>query len=736
MVIPVPAALPRDSTVQYDVLSSGLVSFLGALSGALPPERRAPRRVVVTASVPDDAPAGRGTVAEVRFSIGGVPRAVVPIEIDVPQVHRVSLRFGQILVGARRGTRVRLSYSIQNGGNGRDSLGVIVEASRDWRHSVEPGNHPLEAQAVAAGVVTLAIPPSSSTGAFRVGLVAVGREGEQARAEMTVEVVDPAGGPRGVEPRVVAGVAGVADDTGSAGPVLGAELDGPVAPGVTASGRAVVPLTSGDVDVRALSRVGYFRGTSYLTLTGADWRATGGTTGESFSDITGVDLWGYGASGAWTGPQWGVLGIGAVPASSRVDSGGGRLLGARIATRLAPGWVLGATASDLEDRLAPGRRLTALGIGATTPDVRGFTLSSEVAGRRYGGGEGLGWLAQVDRLTGLDNLRIRYADAPGGSAAFARAERQFTAEGARQVRPNLWVGGAYWFGDDRSDTFSELESQGWSLTPRLAVNPLTTADLELRHSAFDAVNGAGAFGSSETVVRAGLMSRRGRFHGSATLSLGTISRHATVSGVPREATAGRQAGRLLVGMVSPRGLVEAYVSAEHTGEGVGALPRQYVLGLRADRVALTPERVGPLVRAELTHHGWFGDRPAATVARLGVDVPLPADFVLTLDTERNPFAWSSGAGVPWITAIKLERAFRLSLSQLRPASGGVVYRDLNANGVRDGDEPGLPGVVVRRAGESAVTDEDGKFRFFAATPAVPGIDETSLPFGTVRGGGG
>ncbi|MGH7645662.1 MAG: hypothetical protein ACREMR_08755, partial [Gemmatimonadales bacterium] len=680
-------------------------------------------------------PAGRATVAEVRFSVGGVPRVIVPIELDIAQVHRASLWFGQQLVGARRGARVALWYSVQNGGNGLDSLRLAVEAPRGWRATLEPAGHVLEARAGGEGVVTLAVPPSSSTGMFRVGLVALGSGGARGRAEATVEVVDPTTDPRGTGPRVVAGVAGVVGDTGVAGPVFGADLSGPVAPGVMASGRALVQATSGDVDARALSRVGYFRGTSYLTLAGAGWRATGGTTGESFSDITGVDLWGYGGSGSWTGERWGVSAIGAVPASTEADSGGGRLLGARVTARLEPGWIIGATATDLEDRQAPGRRLTALGLGAVTPEVRGFTLTSELAQRDYGTGDGLGWLAQLDRRTALDNVRLRYALAPGGTAAFARARSQLGAEANRRVRPDLWLGGAYWAADDENGAFSDLSSSGWSLGPRYAVNPVTTVELEVRHSAFDAGGSAGAFGGSETLLRGGLMTRRGRVHGSATLRVGTLSRRATVSGTRTEATAGRQSGQVLGGVVSERGLLEAYVSLERTGLGVGALPRQYVLGLRADRVTLTPGRNGPLFLAELARYGWFGDRPAANLVRVGAQLPIAAQFLLTLDTERNPFVSATGAGVPWITAIKLERAFVVPFSRLRPTVRGVVYRDLNGNGVRDASEPALPGVVVRRAGESAVTDDDGRFRFFAAAQAPPQIDETSLPFGVVRGPG-
>src|SRR6185369_10022867 len=42
---------------------------------------------------------------------------------------------------------------------------------------------------------------------------------------------------------------------------------------------------------------------------------------------------------------------------------------------------------------------------------------------------------------------------------------------------------------------------------------------------------------------------------------------------------------------------------------------------------------------------------------------------------------------------------------------GLVYEDLNANGMRDPNEHGLSGVIVRRGDEYTTTEDDGTFKF-------------------------
>src|SRR2546430_6489908 len=59
--------------------------------------------------------------------------------------------------------------------------------------------------------------------------------------------------------------------------------------------------------------------------------------------------------------------------------------------------------------------------------------------------------------------------------------------------------------------------------------------------------------------------------------------------------------------------------------------------------------------------------------------------------------------------------YTLSLHDALPISAtmvGMVYKDLNGNGQRDAGEPAVTGALVRRDGESVITDANGAFRFF------------------------
>jgi hypothetical protein len=49
---------------------------------------------------------------------------------------------------------------------------------------------------------------------------------------------------------------------------------------------------------------------------------------------------------------------------------------------------------------------------------------------------------------------------------------------------------------------------------------------------------------------------------------------------------------------------------------------------------------------------------------------------------------------------------------------GTVYRDLNDDGVRSTDEPGLPGIVLRAGNRSAITDLSGSYSFTNVTQTI------------------
>jgi len=137
------------------------------------------------------------------------------------------------------------------------------------------------------------------------------------------------------------------------------------------------------------------------------------------------------------------------------------------------------------------------------------------------------------------------------------------------------------------------------------------------------------------------------------------------------------------------------------------------------------------LNAEIQRYGWFGDRPGVTVVRAGLRSRLLDDLTLTVDVERNPFISGPGGGARWVPVVKIERAMHVPLPGLQARADGVVYEDLNGNGVRDRGEPPLVGVVVQRGDQRVLTDQSGRFRLPGESNASIRLDETSLPFGLV-----
>src|SRR5207245_1195799 len=228
---------------------------------------------------------------------------------------------------------------------------------------------------------------------------------------------------------------------------------------------------------------------------------------------------------------------------------------------------------------------------------------------------------------------------------------------------------------------------------------------------------------------------------SGATSIGRAARTAaTPSGLASTVEAGRATYRGLVGWATGRGNFQLSGSVEQNGAGTGLLPRQYIVGLQADRVSLRPGGT-VLLNAAVQRYGWFGDRPGANLVRLGLTTPLGLGLFLTADVERNPFVVDVGGASRWIAAFKVERGVQVSLAALRPAAQGVVYEDRNANGHRDPDEPGVLGAVVRRGAIwTAQVDSVGLATFHALPPGrykldidLTGLSEPLQPRGPMPG---
>ena len=728
IAVPVPPGLESGAPVMYTVMPTGGATIIGPLRGTVAGGERS---VLVTASVPRGALAGEHVIAEVEFAQPGALVRRVPVELGVLQVRNVVVRLTEQLLAARPGDRITLRYVVTNTGNSRDSFDLSLAPPPGWTVEGVPMRYVLDAGESATGEVRLTLPVGSVTGAVPLRVIVSDRRQELARAEAVVEVLETARG-RGVSgPVLTAGVASVLADSGRTSPVLGLELSGQVSNEVRVFGRLVQATDAARLDARGLARVGYFIGSPFITVAGPHWQFTGGTTGRSFSDVTGVNLYGNGVSFGWDGPRWSLAGLAAKPVAAGTTPASGDLLGAQLSAKIGTSRV-GVTATDLRDPQFGGRQLQAVGVNAVTAPFQGVTVAGEIAQRSFGTGTGIGWSTEIKRQSGTEFAQVRVVQAPGGSAAFARAETEASAVVSHGIGHRVVLGYGFWTTRDETATFSGLRSVGWSIGPRFALSERTALEVETRSTAFDASGAAGAFGNSELVLRVGLSTQRGALYASGSGIVGSSTRSAALPGAPaQETSAGRLAARALTGWATERGTFEASASVERNGVGTGYLPRQYVVGVRAQRVTLASGRGAPVLTAEVQRYGWFGDRPALTVARVGAQVPLPGDMALTVDVEHNPFLQGVGPRASWIPVVKLEHRIHVPFRVTRPAAQGIVFQDLNANGVRDHGEPPLRGAVVRRGDETTVTDGSGRFRFSERTDAPVRLDEKSLPFGMV-----
>src|SRR4029077_1086340 len=209
---------------------------------------------------------------------------------------------------------------------------------------------------------------------------------------------------------------------------------------------------------------------------------------------------------------------------------------ARVGMHVDSGWV-GATVTDFKDSVFSARELQAVGVGGVTPPFSGFTVSGELAHRRYAAGSGLGWSAQLDQRSPDNQLQLRALSAPGGAAAYARAQTEFDALAAHRIG-NLELNGTAFVSNDQNATFAKLQSVGWSFSPRYEVNSHLSLNLDVHGNSYTAHGAVGTFGSTETSVRAGAATHWGLFYATGGLTAGQVSRSTELVNAPAIVDAG------------------------------------------------------------------------------------------------------------------------------------------------------------------------------------------------------
>ena len=724
--VPVPVALGR-GTVAFTATPSGRADLLSARSGRV---TSAPsneeRATTLVARVPAGASAGPLEVAQIRFTNDSVTTTVA-VELIVARVHRVVLRPTRAYMRAYSGERVAIDMIVQNLGNAPDTVQVAADLPSRWRGGrtefvvLEPG-------AQRQVRLDLRAAPLPATGSVPLRLYASSHEGELTSLVVPVELLaDRATVPQSRGPSLLAGIATAIGDSTGQSPVLGFALEGPLTASINVRGTLVHPTEPADFNSQAMGRVGYFRGSSYLNLSGNRWSVTGGRTGYGFSPIFGWNVYGLGASAEATSGRWTVAGV-AVEERFNGISGGGHA-GLNVSRTLGNG-RLSAVVVRMDQQLSVARRLDAGGLSYTFSPRSGTLITGEAGYRSSSAGSGAAVSGEMRHRGARGQWNVYGAHAPGGSSAFARATDEVNANVWRLLTPKLVWRAAGFGSNNQSGNGNNAHARGVSTGSALTVGHASTIDLlvSAHSNAFDGL--LGTIGSRELLGTLGGRSWLGSVSVNASVGVGSTTRTTELSG---GGTFARSGGRIVA-----RGGADAYTgrgsfafdaSVEQNSSYTGGPVTIGSVGVRATQVRLFASQRAPRIDAWAWINAYEGAPTNGPAVRIGTEFTLPANFSLAIDAERNPYT-RIGGRTPWIAAIRFERS--LALPGFRPASArGLVFDDVNGNGTRDGAEGGLAGVLVRRGEQTILTDADGSFRFYDNAPrtSLPSIDVASLAIG-------
>ena len=736
--IPVPEAFSAVMKLELEIVPSGDFTVLGPRTRVLPTSNR--RRVTATIGVPANALAGRLLAAEARFSSPASPTLVVPIEIDVSLVRQITLRPGVGPINGQAGNDVILPFDIINSGNAKETVKADLSLPTGWAsRDVHTGAIVIQPGETVKRRVRLKIPTLSSTGSsfvrvdLRAGQETLGSE------TMTVEVFNSSSIGRQAGPLVTSAISHARDENGRATraftlSAIGALYDSVRIDARMSQGSALSGATS-----NAFAHLGTFQSSASVVLSAPSGQLALGNTGASFSDLTGLYPYGQGALLHLEHPQWGLLGLGALSMAPSESTGRKPMLGLRGERRFGNALV-STSISHLADAGSSPRQLDAVGLGAAVPALFGSTFKAEIAERRFRDGSGFGWSSGLVRTAAESNEELRVTHAPGGSDAFARAANELVANVSERLTSRATVSASAWRTTDATAVFSGLKSNGISLRPQIRVRAATTVAIEMRTYEFDATSrptatssGSG-FGSREQQLGISLSTYVRQYYLNSSAFLGNVTR--TVSPAGQSVLTDRTPRNYLTanaGWSGAGGVVEVQSRIEQTRDRGGFVNQQSMFGVRGEQVVL-PWLGGIRAEGELQRVNGFGSEQSA-IMRAGVAIPLVNGFALKIDAERNSIFHSLSGRVPWIVGARFEHSITVPMIRV-PGTSGYIFEDLNGNQRRDDGEPPVPGAIVRRGSESAVTDASGKYRVAGDARRLVTIDEASLPDGWTASGSG
>jgi hypothetical protein len=727
VTVPVPEDISAQRNVAFRVVPVPPGTVLGSLRGTLPVTPGMARTIHLTLGVPANARPGRATMATVFFEADG--RSVeVPVVVTVSATRQLALHFVDSARVVVPGATVPLAVRLTNTGNAADSALLRVVVPTGWTARVADGVAAayIPFGGIADRIVTVTAPASEAgTGIVRV--IAESDGVAVATAETAVTISARRGSVAATGPGLRTTVALASGAHGPVTPAFNADVDGPVSDGISVSARLSSPRVDDIGASYALAGAGLFTAPPSIDLYSRDWRGRFGLSGMTCSDLCGVNVTGRGGQLSAERGAWHATLLAARPYSG-TRGGDGELGLARVERQWSAGsWSVAY--AKLADRGPAARELEALSLGAAVSGLAGGRFDMEVAQRRFGGSQQFGWRSAFTRRDDQGLFDFRYAYAPGGSRAYARATHDLAASVSRALSRRLSVNGSAWRVSDAAATFRRLTTDGWTMGGVVSLHRGIALSLTGRGNGFSAFGNDGSgFGTREQSVEATLGVRRGSFSLTSMLAEGRVSRETTLDGSTFTTTSPREMLRGTAALEGAAGALVLTGHIERSGPGAGLPPEQWSYGARLDRVPLASLGSGRLQGAVGAQRlrGLPGYQvPVALSGALSLSFPHGERIQLSM--ERNPFFSAPGqkAGAVFVlSATQVATLPRVAPSGVR----GLVYKDMNGNGARDPGEPGMPGVLVHRGSDAAMTDARGWYALGASSGEVS-VDPRSVPAG-------
>ena len=712
--VPLPADLTGEWS--YTIETDPGVRAIGIASGTLTATRSAP--LLVSLQLSSQLDAGLREVGRVVLRQGTAARAL-PLAVHIAAQRALEMHAAIPLRMAASGEDVELLFTLRNGGNTADSVVLDVRAPDAWGATVRGVTRLVVDPRAALPVrIALRVPTSIQAGGTAVVVRAVGLTAV-AEAQSLVEVAGTRGqSTRGEALRLTSSLTMVGSSSGSTQQVAALELGGAIAPGVSIQGTLAGAVDFRDPGlVRGGSTVGIPLGGTSIGVSTRYGSLQVGRVGLQLPELAGRSLGGEGATLTLNGI--GSLSLAAVRSETNRSMQGavtwrsttdGPLRVEAAASRLR----LGALGLGAE------RALTAVSVGARYAVAPNAVVGLTVADRRTGteGGMGLALDAAWDGARGRARFQAQHA--PGGSNALAVARDNVTAEGMVRFSEAWTVTAHGWGSQDGDDLVGASRSFGGSIAPARRFG---------RSGQFGAMLGASGFRVGREGMLQGALDTDLGVQASTTFGIARVDLEASQRMQERWARGttldvqdrlSRVAVRSGVSMAGAAGSL-----ALRTSYAAATAAQASELGFQLQASELRPIRAWAWLALEGSVSRSYLGTAAMDNARAALRAQLPGEFAVIAGVEHE--AWQGQRLVPARTAFALRvvrNTFAATGDRWRQRMG-VVFEDLDDDGVRDEGEPAVPEVTIRAGSTIVTTDHLGRYRL-PIDGAMPELDVRSL----------